>query len=345
MTNIKISDVAEMAGVSRGTVDRVLHGRGHVDPAVEKRVQMIIKNLNYKPSRIAQQLSMRKRGIKLGLITRMDVNGFWNQIALGARQAMNELTEYGITIEERFFTRFLPEEQLAIINELVALGISGLVIVPLDAPSIRQRLKELMDAGIAVILVNSELPDFEPMCYVGSDYFISGQTSAGLLHLFANHQPVRLAICSGNYYLTSYRQRLEGFLAKLDQLQTNYEIVENIEITSDSEYAYNTTVGLLTNHPDINAVFTVSNNPVPVCKAIEDLRLTDCVIHIGYGMTPNTRPFLLSGALTATIGQQARDQGRMPFRLLLQYLLNGDLPEKKRILMRNEVFIRENCIF
>lgn len=66
----------------------------------------------------------------------------------------------------------------------------------------------------------------------------------------------------------------------------------------------------MSTHTEINTVFTVSSDPVPVCKAIEDLNLVENIIYIGYGMTSNTRPYLLREALTATIGQQARDQGK-----------------------------------
>ena len=103
---IKISDIADMAGVSRGTVDRVLHGRGRVDPEVEKRVLAIVQKLEYKPSRVAQQLCMQKRRIRIGVITRTDVRGFWSNLIRGLDAAAEELKEYGVSVEKRYFERF-----------------------------------------------------------------------------------------------------------------------------------------------------------------------------------------------------------------------------------------------
>lgn len=343
MDKIRIRDVAEMANVSRGTVDRVLHNRGHVDPDVEKRILTIIKKLDYKPSRAAQQLSLRKRDIKLGLITRTDANGFWSNLLRGVNEAAAELDEYGITTELRFFDRFLPEEQLEQVNELVDLGISALIIVPLNDERIRRRLMELQDAGISVILINSEISDFAPFCYVGSDYYESGRTAAGLMYRFSNHQPLRIAIFSGNNYLSSHRQRLEGFLDELQRLHTDFTVIDRTEITNDFDYAYHCARAVLESHPEVNGIFTITSNIDPVCKVIEWLQRTDDLIHIGYGMTNATRPYLHSGSLSAAIGLEAARQGSLPFRLLLQYFLDGSLPPQRRILMRNEIFISQNA--
>ena len=93
--SVKISDLAKMAGVSRGTVDRVLHGRGRVDPDVEERVFALVRELGYKPSRAAQLLSMKKRKIRIGFISRTDVNGFWANLLRGVDAASKEVNEYG----------------------------------------------------------------------------------------------------------------------------------------------------------------------------------------------------------------------------------------------------------
>jgi LacI family transcriptional regulator len=128
---LTIKDIAKLAGVSRGTVDRVLHDRGRVDPEVEQRIRAIVRECNYQPSRAAQQLSMRRQKLKIGFLCRTDTNGFWSIVIRSAEQMERELSEYGITVEKRFFDYCLPETQLEMIDELVAQEISALVIVPL----------------------------------------------------------------------------------------------------------------------------------------------------------------------------------------------------------------------
>ena len=341
---VKITDLARMAGVSRGTVDRVLHGRGRVDPEVEKRVLALARELDYKPSRAAQQLAMQKRSIKIGFISPIDSRGFWANLLRGTGAAAAELNEYGVTVLQRNFDRYSPEDQLSMIDELVDEGINGLVLVPLDNETIRSRIEELIKSGISVLLINSELTGIDPMCYLGCNYFESGQVVGALMHNFSGGKPMRLLILHGSQLMANHRQREEGFIHELETLGSVYEIVEKADITNDPEYAYKRTCEILKEHGGINAIFTITSNVPPVCKAINELGMTGNVVHIGFSLTAATRPFLLDGSLTATIGQDAYQQGYQSLKIMFDYFSTGILPQRKRILMRNMIFIKQNCI-
>ena len=209
------------------------------------------------------------------------------------------LVEYGIAVDKRFFDFCLPDMQMKLIDELVAEGINALVIVPLESKEIVNRLQELSDRGIPVILLNSELTGFEPLCYIGSDYYVGGKTAAGLLG----------------------------------------------DITSDPEYAFRAAKEMLEKHPEINAVYTIPDNAAAVANAIQSCGGTGSLVHIGFAMTDATRPYILNGSISALIGQRAMDQGRMPFEILLDYFATGNPPANRRILMLNDIFIRQNSVF
>lgn len=63
-----IKDIAALAGVSRGTVDRVLNNRGSVNPATAEKINEIAKALDYKPNKAGLALAAQKRSWKLGVI-------------------------------------------------------------------------------------------------------------------------------------------------------------------------------------------------------------------------------------------------------------------------------------
>ncbi len=342
---LTIRDIAKLAGVSRGTVDRVLHNRGRVDAEVERRIKAIVRECNYQPSRAAQQLSMRKQKIRIGFLSRVDQNGFWSIVIRSAEKAERELAEYGITVEKRFFDYCYPQAQLEMINELVSMDISALIIVPLDDPMIRRRLEELKAQGILVVLLQSEVTGFSPFCYIGSDYYIGGRSAAGLLHNFSSGRTSRVLLLNGSQYLSSHHLRRAGFLDELNAYNTPYELVESQDITSDPEYAYHQARSLLEQHSEITAVYTVPNSAAAVSCAIRDLDLIGRVTHIGFGMTDATRPFILDGSLSAIIGHRAEQQGYLPFSILLEYFISGQLPENRRILMLNDIFIKQNSVF
>lgn len=342
---LTIRDIAQLAGVSRGTVDRVLHNRGRVDPQVAQRIKAIVRECNYQPSRAAQQLSMRKQNLHIGFISRIDQNGFWSIVLRSAARAEQELAEYGITLEKRFFDYCQPESQLAMIDELAALHIAALVIVPLDDDMIRRRLRALAQQGVLIILLQSELSGFTPFCYIGSDYYVGGRTAAGLLHIFTGGKASKILLLNGSPYLSSHHLRRSGFLDELDAYHDTYEIIESADITSDPDYAYRQARTLLEKHPDATAAYTIPDNAAAVSQAIRDTGRIGQITHIGFGMTDATRPCILNGSLSASIGHRAEQQGSLPFSILLEYFISGQLPKSKRILMLNDIFIKQNSVF
>ncbi len=342
---LTIRDIADLAGVSRGTVDRVLHHRGRVDPAVAERIRKIMKECDYRPSKVAQQLALIQQKNKIGFISKIDYNGFWSIINKNAEQMERTLAEYGITVEKRYFDYCLPDVQRRLIDELVAEGISALIIVPLESEIIVSRLRALSDSGIPVVLLNSELTGFSPFCYIGSDYYIGGKTAAGLLHNFSKAPLLRILLMNGSRYLSSQRLRRQGFIDEITALDPNREIVESGDITSDPEYAFRVAQKMLLSHPEINAVYTIPDNAAAVGNAIQASGRAGSLVHIGFAMTDATRPYILNGSISALIGQRAQEQGRLPFQILLDYLATGEPPADKRILMLNDIFIRQNSVF
>lgn len=340
---VTIKDIAAMAGVSRGTVDRALHGRGRVDPATRDRILTLAHQMNYRPSRAAKQLAIQKQKLTFGIICRKDNQGFWSEMLMGVDDISKELAEYGITILRHHFDDFLPEVQVSLIDQMMKSGVTGLVIVPLNHDKVRDKLKEAMAAGITVVVVNSEIEGVEPLCYIGNDYRTSGRTAAGLMHLFSRGERLNLAVLEGTRFMMSHQQRIEGFMKELDALGTDYTLTGGFEITADSSFAYRRSMELFENYPEINAIFTVAGSVPSVCQAIRDSNLTHKVRHISFDLTPTTRPCLLDGTLTAAIGQEAHRQGYLPFKILFDFIVSKMAPETKHIVTHNEIFIRQNC--
>lgn len=105
------------------------------------------------------------------------------------------------------------------------------------------------------------------------------------------------------------------------------------------------TKALLSEHQDTTAIYTIPDSAAAVGRAIRDLGRIGSITHIGFGMTDSTRPCILDGSLSACIGHRAEQQGALPFSILLDYFTSEKLPEKPRILMLNDIFIKQNSVF
>ena len=78
-----IKQIAELAGVSRGTVDRVLNNRGSVNANTAARVREIAEKLNYKPNKAGLMLAAQKKNLKIGVILFPDSNPFFSEVLEG----------------------------------------------------------------------------------------------------------------------------------------------------------------------------------------------------------------------------------------------------------------------
>src|ERR1700758_326556 len=102
-TPVRIKDIAVKAGVSTGTVDRVLHNRGRVDEKVRSKILKIIEEMNYEPNLMARSLASNKTYNLAALIPDYKIDSYWEAPKLGIEKAEKELRQYGIVVQQYVF--------------------------------------------------------------------------------------------------------------------------------------------------------------------------------------------------------------------------------------------------
>ena len=127
MTTIK--EIADLAGVSRGTVDRVLNNRGAVSPKTAEKIMDIVRAMDYRPNRAGITLAAQKKKYKIGVILFSENNPFFDEVMEGVRIKASELQDYGITTLTRR-VEFDAEAQSAAADELLGEVIHGLMLAP-----------------------------------------------------------------------------------------------------------------------------------------------------------------------------------------------------------------------
>ena len=95
---VTAQQIAELAGVSRGTVDRALHNRGRVNPEVAAKIHKIAAELGYKPNLIGQALVKSRREFKLGAILQSVETPTIQIVRAGVQRAAEELAASGVEL-------------------------------------------------------------------------------------------------------------------------------------------------------------------------------------------------------------------------------------------------------
>ena len=127
---IRIKDIARLAEVSVGTVDRVLHGRLGVSESSKKKVEEILKKLNYHPNVYASALASNKKFLITYILPEHNEGSYWCDIEKGMKQASEGLTDFHLSVSPLYFDPYTPETFDACIQEVLAQNPDGVVISP-----------------------------------------------------------------------------------------------------------------------------------------------------------------------------------------------------------------------
>lgn len=328
--------IAELAGVSRGTVDRALHDRGRVNPEVAARIRKIAEELGYQPNTNGQALVRARQGLRLGAILQSAETPTMQDVAAGMRQKAAELRTSGLEIELREVQGRDTMQVLRQINELMEWGAGGLAVASNNTPDLVRRINELSKQGVPVVTFNTDAPDSQRLCFVGMDNYRAGQTAAGLIRQMLPGGGLVLPI-SGHVNNGAHISRLRGFLDTLKG-EEDIRLLPFQPCFDRDDYAHEVTQHTLRENPSLACVYITSNGQRGVCRAIEDERRKGRVRVIAYDLNEPNRLLLESGDLSFVLDQMAGRQGRQPLQILYNYLLNGRVPEKE--LLYTDILIR-----
>lgn len=325
---VTMQQIADAAGVSRGTVDRALHRRGRVDPDVEARIFRLAAQLGYgalKPGRVERGAA--KGAIKIGVITYLCKAGFMQEINRGIARAREELKEWNVEVILRESDTLDERGQLAFIDELLAADIDGLAIMPIDTGAVSQRLYDLETTRqLPLVMFNSDLPGIPRLCYVGMDNHRSGRTAAGLMNMLTQGEG-RILVITGTFSNQLNNARVDGFAQELKDSFPGLSIAA-VQSSYDSEREVQKLVeSAMLNIAGINGIFVVSSGQTGVRDAFRTLCLDRRPSVIIYDQTPKNEQLLMDGTVDFLIDQGGFEQGYRPLYILANAIKGNTAPQ------------------
>lgn len=326
---ITIKQIAELAGVSRGTVDRALYDRGRVSPEVAERVKRIAKEHGYRPNRAGRALALSKNPIKIGVIVQSVKTPFIKQVLEGINRAREEVSNLGLQIELRQIQTLDVQEQIKMIDELVEEGIKGLAILPVEDNQLQLKVNEIIEQhNIPVITFNADIAGTKRMSFVGLNNYRSGQTVAGLMGMITGGKG-KVLVITGYLSNRSHNERVEGFIAELRETYPEIQMIGVQTCFDEDEVAKNITLQTMRNDEGVVGIFVVANGEVGVCQGLKELEKEHQVKVIGHDITSENEEYLKDGIIDIMIDQNAFIQGYQPIMLLADYLFEDKVSQKE----------------
>ena len=334
------AQIAELAGVSRGTVDRALKNRGRVDPEVAERIRQIANEMGYHPNRAGSVLVRSKRPLRLGVIVQSAVTPYMMQLLDEFEAARPFLAQQGAELLVRTIPYIDVQLQLHLIDELVQEGIDGLALTPVENPLIRERIDQLSET-MPVVTLNTDISDSRRLCYVGQDGFQSGRACAALMNMLINGHGKVLMITSFPS-LTAHQSRIDGFLAETEAVFPTVELLPLRYCSDNRDIAYQIVCETLEAHPDLAGVYITANGFEGVADALREYDRVGKTRFICYDSTPANIQNIHAGIIDFLIDQNPHMQAVRPLEVLLDYILDGKSPDEEYMYTHIDIRNRYN---
>lgn len=338
-----MNEIARLAGVSRGTVDRVIHNRGNVKPEIQARIQQIIKETGFTPNPAATALRRLSNGFHLGILLPSLHNPFYLDVKEGICSAETQYSKYGVNITLVELQELTPQEQYSAIDRLLNQDIDGLIVPGIDTPEMIAYIDSIA-AGMPVVTYNSDLPNSKRLCFIGQHHLQAGRTAGNLLCNSIRRPGVVVPLISYENIL-AHTQRVEGLRSVLHNAPMEVTMLPALHTAESDEQAYQVVHKLLQTRKDVSCIYVAGGGQVGAADALADSGRGQDVVMICHDLLPRTIEHLKSGVVNFTIGQQPFLQGYLPIAILFDYLAFGKRPNGKFLYTSIDIRIRENADF
>ncbi|HEX9150680.1 MAG TPA: substrate-binding domain-containing protein [Flavobacterium sp.] len=335
-----IKDIAKLAGVSKGTVDRVLHKRGKVSPAALDKVNEVLKVIDYEPNLIARNLKNNKIYRISILLPDPKIDPYWLACIKGIEDAVKEFKAYNLSIGIFYFN---PEKKKSFLkaNETVLdLAPDAVLLAPLFHKETLEVIQEYDAKKIIVNTFNNQVDSSLVKSFVGQDLFKSGRVAAKLLDSIAGKGQIAIIHIDETYKNAIYMQQKErGFRNYFETKENSAYTITTLKLKSPNvEINFNT---FLNENPDVSGIFVTTSKAYQIAKIVSGFKSKKIRV-VGYDLINENVTYLNQGVIDFIIHQNQKRQVYLGITSLVEhFLFNKEIP--KTILLPIDIVNSENA--
>lgn len=326
---ITIKDIARLAGVSTATVDRVLHKRGQVSSIALKKIMAVLNEHEYKPNLLARTLGSNKRIRIAALIPDPSSDPYWEKVSQGVDQARNEWAQYSVNIHVFLFDQYSKKSYKKKALEALKANPDGILTSPIFYDEALPILQMFKENAIPYVLFNTNIPETQPLTFIGQDLFSSGQVGAQLMDLDQNAGGMLAVLhlsedIHNSRHLSEKERGFRDFFKRTKRLNNNpkmsgFDIVE-FNLSADDP-SFNKKLNDLLDDETLKGIFVTTSKGTSMVASYLEKRGKNGTRLIGYDMLEENLKYLRSGVIDFLINQNPKNQTFRGISHLVNHLL------------------------
>ncbi|MBL7154664.1 MAG: substrate-binding domain-containing protein [Phycisphaerae bacterium] len=276
---------------------------------------------------------------RIAVIPKGTTHIFWKSIHAGAIKARQELTAAGLDVEIIWKGPLKEddrESQIRVVEDFITRGVTGIVLAPLDDAALRTPVRDAVNNGIPVVIIDSGLKSEDYVSFVATDNYIGGRKGGEHLAkvLGGKGKVVMLRYQEGS---ASTMNRENGFLDVLKEKYPEIEVVSaNQYGGATTESAYTASENLLAplRTPDggltIDGIFCPNESTAfAMLRALEDSGLAGKVKYVGFDSSDRLVKGLKAGHIHGLVLQDPINMGYLGVKAIIAHLQGEEVPKRK----------------
>ena len=336
---VTLDDVAQKAGVSRATVDRVLNERGNVKQSTAERVYRAVFNTNYFIGPLAERDG--KIIYKFDFVFPILKTGYFDSFTKEIDNSRLAFARLNSRVQSHMVDELEPE---ILAEKLIEVGADtdGIAFVALDHPIVREAVDTLSRNGVGVVSLVSDLSRSSRLGYVGLDNRAAGRTAALLMGRFLGDKSSgSIALFPGRPSYRGHEEREAGFKSMIRERFSRFSVIDLPSPKFDNEVSFVQAEKALLEQPDLVSIYNTAGATDGIARALKKHERECDIVFIAHELSELTRSYLIDNTIDVIINQDIRHEIYSAVELLVRHKKSESIELSVRQ-PRVEIYLSEN---
>lgn len=336
---VRIKDIALLAGVSPGTVDRILHNRGNVSEKSRIAIEKVLNEVDYKPNIHLSGLSLKKTYNIIITTPHASLGEYWEKIHLGIKEAINQYESINIKVSFITYDQYNVFSCQETFNQIINESPDAVIIGPTFNEVTKGFTKKLQEKEVPFVFVDSMINETSPLAFYSANHYICGYlTCKLLLSLIPKCSDIGVlqAIRVGDQSSNASIKRREGAFDYLKEIGYCNKVHNMYFTVYDSQKNDRNMSEFFKKHTNVKGFIVLNSRGNVIADFLKKNNINDVRL-VCLDLTDANINALKDGNIDFLIDQNPDYQGYMAMKTLLENLILKTKPNVENYMPLNIV--------
>lgn len=320
---VTIYTIAEELGMSPSMVSRALSPNGKVDEEKRKLIIKTAEKYNFTPNRFASRLSGKR--IRIGILIYNRFKPIADKMLAGIETAYNECRDYKIEYEVKIIKN-AEKKPWECEKELFSFSdFDGVIISGFGSDKCTDMLNRFIKINPNLVQMQSINEHTECLFVSRHNEKTAANLAAEFLYNCLKRGRQNVLLFTGSKINSLHRRAEEAFKKACEEYGLN--LLDCIDMQDSDDVLKDIIPSVFEKHSgNIDGIYITSGNSIQLCEYIKKNNIP--VSLVTFDTYKELNEYLENGTVSMTISQNVKSQAENAFRMLTNYIINGENPKK-----------------